>query len=243
MYSRAGKGRNECRWVMFLADELPGVSHARNVGARHATGEFIAYCDADDLVREDWLHHLVAAARHAELVSGSLDTSMINSPKEHARRPFLPTAGLFETRFLPFAPGCNFGVWVDVMEAVGGFDTSMVHGGEDVDFSWRTYIGGWKMAHAELAVVDYRMRSTLSSFFSQLRRYAIGNVDLYVGFRDYGFRRSSALSTLGFVWLVLASNPLVPRRFSAVSRGEWVGYSAILVGHLQGSIRHRTLFV
>lgn len=238
---RPGYGRVHVGYV--LADEVPGVSHARNVGARHATGEFLVFCDADDVVREDWLHHMVVAARHADLVSGSLDTSVINAPAEHARRPFLPTVGLFETRFLPFAPGCNFGVWADVIEAVGGFDTSMVFGGEDVDFSWRTYIGGWKMAHAELAVVDYRMRSTLSSFFTQLRRYAVGNVELYVGFRDYGFRRSSALSVLRFLFLILVSNPLLPRRISGRTRGEWVGYVAILIGHLQGSIRYRTFFL
>ncbi|MEK8072419.1 glycosyltransferase family A protein [Rhodococcoides navarretei] len=83
---RQGQGRVPVGYV--LADELPGASHARNVGARHATGEFIAYCDADDVVREHWLHHLVMAAGYADLVSGSLDTSMINSPKDHMRRPF-----------------------------------------------------------------------------------------------------------------------------------------------------------
>lgn len=228
---------------LVRADDIRGVSHARNVGASNAGGEFLVFCDADDVVRRDWLHHMVQAARHADLVSGSLDTSQINSAKKHARRPFLPSEGLFETRFLPFAPGSNFGVWADIMDAVGGFDTAMHFGGEDVDFSWRVYIAGWTMGHAERAVVDYRMRGPLSAFFSQLRRYAIGNVELYLGFRAYGFRRASALSTLRFLVLVVVANPLVPRRFTGVDRGAWVGYVAILIGHIQGSIRYRTLFI
>ncbi len=237
------KAGDRVRVNYVLADDIQGASHARNMGVRNATGEFLAFCDADDVVRKDWLHYLVLSAQHADLVSGSLDTSVINEPVQHSWRSFVPSEGLFETRFLPFAPGSNFGVWADVVDALGGFDTSMRFGGEDVDFSWRVCIGGWRLSHAALAVVDYRMRPTLAAFFSQVRRYAIGNVELYVGFRDYGFRRSSVRSTARFLLLIAASNPLVPQRLSGTTHGEWVGYVAILVGHLQGSIRYRTLFL
>ena len=37
------------------ASDRPGASHARNVGARHATAPALAFCDADDEVGVDWL--------------------------------------------------------------------------------------------------------------------------------------------------------------------------------------------
>lgn len=65
------------RWVS--ASRKQGVSHARNVGVDKATGDFIAFCDADDRVHPDWLSAMVGAAENADLVSGALETASINS--------------------------------------------------------------------------------------------------------------------------------------------------------------------
>lgn len=45
-----------CEWelVEVFDDEHNGVSWARNEGLRRATGEYIAWIDADDVVTEDW---------------------------------------------------------------------------------------------------------------------------------------------------------------------------------------------
>src|SRR5688500_9296124 len=37
------------------ASARPGASHARNAGAAAATGEVLAFCDADDVVDPGWL--------------------------------------------------------------------------------------------------------------------------------------------------------------------------------------------
>lgn len=225
------------------ADGVPGVSAARNVGVTRARGEFLAFCDADDVVRRDWLHCLVEAAACADLISGSRDTSVINSAVQHARRPIRPSAELCTSRFLPYAPGSNLGVWAAVVQAVGGFDETLLFGGEDMDFSWRVQLAGFTLVQAEHAVVDYRARPTAASFWSQVKKYAIGNVPLYIAYRDYGLYRRSWASFLLFLLNMVVRNPLLPQRITGVPRGVWLGWSAIVAGHLIGSVRYRTLFI
>ena len=41
--------------------EEKGVSRARNIGIKEATGAFIAFCDSDDYVPTDALEHMVNA--------------------------------------------------------------------------------------------------------------------------------------------------------------------------------------
>lgn len=220
-----------------------GVSHARNAGAAHSSGEFLAFCDADDVVRSAWLRELVATASTADLVSGSLDTSVVNSVATYRRRPLSPSLHGFETDFLPYAPGCNFGVWSSVFRAVRGFDETMTDGGEDLDFSWRVQLAGYRMAHAGAAIVDYRLRPTVREFWSQVRRYAVGDVLLYSAYREYGFTGLSTTDFAQHVLRLLITNPAVPQTLSRSPRGQWIGAAAVVVGHLQGSIRYRTLFL
>jgi GT2 family glycosyltransferase len=44
--------------VHYLRSDRPGVAHARNMAARAATGEIIAFVDDDACVAPDWLEHL-----------------------------------------------------------------------------------------------------------------------------------------------------------------------------------------
>ena len=39
-----------------------GLNHARNVGAATAHGDFLAFCDADDVASAGWLDALASAA-------------------------------------------------------------------------------------------------------------------------------------------------------------------------------------
>ena len=239
--ARLGADEQAVRYVD--ASGSAGVSHARNVGAAHSSGELLAFCDADAVVRSAWLRELVETASTADLVSGSLDTSVINSEAAYSRRPLRPSLHGFETDFLPYAPGCNFGVWAEVFRAVHGFDEAMTDGGEDIDFSWRVQLAGYRMAHAGAAIVDYRLRCTVLQFWSQVRRYAVGDVQLYSAYRQYGFTGVSVTVFAGHVMRLLVTNPAVPQALSRSPRGQWVGAAAVVAGHLQGSIRYRTLFL
>lgn len=57
-----------------------GGNYARNLGIREASEEYIALCDADDVVAADWLASLVDGLASSCSVGGRLDYGRLNSP-------------------------------------------------------------------------------------------------------------------------------------------------------------------
>src|SRR6266516_649107 len=53
---------------LVRAERARSASHARNAGAAEARGDFLAFCDADDVAHCEWLTELAAAARQGDLV-------------------------------------------------------------------------------------------------------------------------------------------------------------------------------
>ena len=107
--------------VVYALDRT-GCSHARNVGARAARGDFLAICDADDVVEPRWLEAMVEAGRRCDIVGGRLDQISLNSPLARSWRPSLPEDHLqVAFGFLPYAVGGNCGIRVEVLRALGGW--------------------------------------------------------------------------------------------------------------------------
>src|SRR5262245_12364486 len=101
------------------ASDRAGSSHARNVGAAAANGEFFAFCDADDVADEDWLRSLVCAARDHDLVGGVQDAHLLNDQSTRGSRGQRERPAVVRPMgFLPFAPTSNLGIWADVYATV-----------------------------------------------------------------------------------------------------------------------------
>ena len=47
--------------VVVQAADRRGAAYARNQGVLRSSAPVLAFCDADDIVRPDWLRHLVSA--------------------------------------------------------------------------------------------------------------------------------------------------------------------------------------
>lgn len=60
------------------ASARAGLAYARNVGARAAAGEFLAFCDGDDAVRPQWLRALVETCPDMRMVGGALALDRYN---------------------------------------------------------------------------------------------------------------------------------------------------------------------
>ena len=148
--------------------ERTGPSAGRNTARAAASGSFLAFCDADDAVRPDWIRQLVAAAQHHDAVAGVVDGERLNDPVVRTWKPPWPRDRLVVAHgMLPSMIGASCGMWADVFDRAGGFDETIVKGHEDIEFAWRIQLAGFSLSHAPDAVVDYRYRPTIRSLMVQ----------------------------------------------------------------------------
>lgn len=221
-----------------------GPSFARNLAAEVARGEWLAFCDADDITAPDWLSRLFAARCSGDLISGVYEVERLNTPAVIAAR-----AGVDYWKdllrgpadFLPFAPSGNFMMRRDVYLEMGGFDETVPGpGGEDVDLSWRVQLSGRTLVLAPGAVVHYRFRGTPRSVYRQVRGYKLAEAELYVRYRDMGMRRQSVGKAASRIWWLVSRLPYLA--LAGHRRLTWSAVAGEVVGRVRGSIDRRVLY-
>lgn len=146
--------------ICLIEAEGKGPSDARNQGALHcATGEIIAFCDADDLWDKDKLADLRdtfldPAVDGAFGVVGFFTTK----PGDAVTRSTTPAAPLSVRMLIGENPVCtmsNMSVRRRVFEASGGFDASMVHN-EDLEWLIRLVGQGARVVGRDVFHTWYR---------------------------------------------------------------------------------------
>jgi glycosyltransferase involved in cell wall biosynthesis len=220
------------------ASSRRGINHARNVGVLAARGEFVLFCDADDVTAPTWLEAMAVATRSCDAVGGALDKELLNRPGSVPPRP---TDRLWQSGFLPSATGANCGVRARVLHELGGFDESYQFGGEDIEFFWRLQLAGHRVCFVEDAVVHIRERAALRALARRFFRHGQADAQLYRGFRPRGMPRSPIRQAVkAWVQLLL----LAPWYWANRGRRRhWVSSVARRVGRVAGSARFRTLYL
>ena len=155
-----------------------GAAYARNAGVAAASGEFFAFCDADDVVAPDWASRLYDCARAtgAEFIAGHIDHDALY-PYSVRRWPAAihPVRRAGDRGGMPFAEGCNLLVSRHAFGAVDGFDESLAFAAEDIELSRRLQEAGFQLTSCPGAIVFYRDRTTLSACIRQAYRYGRGS--------------------------------------------------------------------
>jgi glycosyltransferase involved in cell wall biosynthesis len=216
-----------------------GLNHARNAGVAAARGEFLAFCDADDVAAPGWLEAMAAAAPHADVVGGRNEWEALNDPVAIAWRPSGPMTRLMKDHgFLPYAPGGNLGVWRGVAEEIE-WDEAFSFGGSDQVFAWRVQLAGYRLAYAPDALMQLRFRDSLIELARQFYGYGLSGPYVHRAFRDAGMPPADNRAALQQWRRLLAG---VPDLWSSRERrGHWLRRLAFRSGRLVGSIRARTL--
>ncbi|GAA1059051.1 glycosyltransferase [Agromyces bracchium] len=241
--SRAEQWRDRLPGLRVVdASSVPGASHARNVAAEIASGDYLLFLDADDVAEPGWLAAMAAAAAEHSFIAGvstpvheTASDSQSGMGRTTRWSAILPSKG-----FLDAAATNNLGVSANVWHEVGGFRESML-AGMDTAFCWDVQLLGHPLVRVDRAHVSYRMRTSLRELWSQQYRWGIGSVQLYVLFREHGVPRSS---TFGGIVRVLGLVAMAPFSIWSVDgRRDWVGRAARRAGRIAGSIRFRVFML
>lgn len=152
-----------------------GLSVARNTGIAAATGEIVAFTDADCRADEDWLHYLVGALLDGPFVGigghnlPPPDDSLVAAAVMVS--PGGPAHVMLTDREAEHIPGCNMVFYKWVLEEIGGFDPVFRKAGDDVDVCWRIQERGHKIGFSPAGFVWHHRRSTVPAYLRQQGGY------------------------------------------------------------------------
>lgn len=185
--------------VRYVLEARPGLSVARNSGARAARGALIAFTDDDVVVDVDWVAGLsrgFSRAAQVGCVTGLVPSAELDTVAQH----FFDRKVQWSSTCVPrlfdldghrgagvlypysagiFGTGANFAVSRAAFEALGGFDEALgagalTRGGEDLDWFVRTLHHGFALAYEPGAIVWHRHRRDLDDLRDQLYGYGTG---------------------------------------------------------------------
>lgn len=211
------------------------ASYARNVGAKNAIGEFLIFCDADDIVASTWVEAMyVALSQHnVHFVASCFDYQRLNGTfgvQSHHLQGLNP-------KFLPHAGGCGLGIRASVHEAIGGFDEN-IRFLEDMEYCFRVQIAGYPLFYADQALIYIRERQDALLGFQQARQWGEYFPVICEKYESHGLRKLS-------LWMVPKNYLLVGfRSIRSLLKGDIksclrpIGWS---IGYLVGCIRHRSM--
>ena len=147
--------------LRVLREERRGPAAARNRGLRDASGEVVAFTDADCTVDAQWLRKLVAplADPAVGVVGGRIlsrrPCNRIEAfgerihDHDRAMHMFSP----------PYAITMNWASRRAVLEEVGRFNETLLRS-SDVDCSYRLVAAGYRLVYAPAAVIYHRNERT-----------------------------------------------------------------------------------
>ena len=216
------------------ASKQRGQTYARNMGVAAAKASRIILLDQDDMISDGYLAAMSRALDSNALVAARIDVLQLNPGWVSQAREIVQTSQL-PTEPVAWGYGCTLGVHKEVFDSVGGFDTSLIGGGEDVDLCWRLSTRGIRIEFVPEAVLHYRIPDTLRALFRQGRRYGFAGVSVY---RVPG-RVPPQFSSLGWARGTLGAARLAAFGTGRGDRGRGVFLLGRRLGQAQGEITAR----
>ena len=148
-----------------------GLGAARNSGLAAATGEIVAYTDADCRVDPDWLSYLVQPLLTSDL-AGVGGPNLVPADDSWvaqcvARAPGGPTHVMLDDRVAEHVPGCNMAFRREALLSIDGFNPVYLRAGDDVDICWRLQARNLRIGFAPSALVWHHRRASVKAYWHQ----------------------------------------------------------------------------
>lgn len=221
------------------SSERPGAGFARNAGAKEAKGNYLAFCDADDVVGAGWIAAICDGLKKNEFVASRFDFERLNSGWKRNEDKGPQEKGLQKLWYSPYmehSGGSGIAIRRSLHEKVGGFNEEMLRL-MDTDYCIKVQLNGSKLYFIADAVVHVRRRDSVHGVFKQTRLWGKYNVLLHKKYRTSkeGFLRQ----WVSFIrsWMRLVSG--MPNLIKSQDRTKWIRALGYHVGVLQGVSQHR----
>jgi GT2 family glycosyltransferase len=147
--------------VLWLEGPRRGPAANRNHGARHASGDWLAFVDDDCIPDSAWLSEIARMLPCAEVIEGkTVCIGKTSHPLEEVVENL--TGGRLWS--------CNFAIRRNLFEKLGGFDEDFLEaGGEDMEFAWRIRQMKMRIVYVPSAIVCHPARRlTLSKWIKRV---------------------------------------------------------------------------
>lgn len=186
--------------IVLLKEERKGAPFARNTGLEHATGDYIQFLDADDLLFPGKIAHQINLAKinsFPDLIAGSLETLKVNGTIE---KTILKEQNVWYSLML----GAQLGITSSnlfkkqALLEVGKWDTTL-KSSQEYDLMFRVIKNGGRVIYDQAVNTQIRQSVTGISFSSR-QQNAIRRMDLRIKilehlkqtdlWKDSGFRQN-----------------------------------------------------
>ena len=214
--------------AVILHESKRGPAAARNCGLRRATGDIVAFTDADCVVDRDWLSRIIARLNDPAvgIVGGTIRAIQpCNAVEEFGERIHDHQMAI-EYYSPPYAITMNWASRRSVLEEVGPFDEELLRC-EDCDLAYRVVKAGYRIVHEPAAVVYHRNEQTLAGLIAEGYAHGYHSISLLKKHEE-------------FVRTFAAASPATPRPSSADYALYWRVFNlGKATGKAVGSLRSR----
>ncbi len=173
-----------------------GPAVGRNVGARHAKGEYLAFLDNDTEVDKNWLIEFLKVLEKDKTIGAAqakllcMDTNFYDCAGDYLgplgflieRSRGQEDIGQFDyvTDILSAKSAASI-IRRDLFERIGGFDGDFYMYLEETDLSWRVWLAGFRVVFVPSAVVYHAFNTPKKDFKKYYPKYIVR----YYGCRNY----------------------------------------------------------
>jgi glycosyltransferase involved in cell wall biosynthesis len=170
--------------VTLAVDSYGTIGHQRNTGAQVASGEYIAFIDADCVADRQWLQTLLAAIRNTDERTLGVGGPNLVSPRDpsfskvvgFAQETIFGSGGSFQSTnhqaYLDKArsiANCNAIYKKQAVREIRYDDDIGI--GEDADFNYRLIEAGYKLLYTSGALVWHHRAKTYQNFVKKCFLY------------------------------------------------------------------------
>lgn len=177
------KRRNNIKIFHFPNNK--GPAYARNYGVKHSSGSYILFIDMDCEIKKNALKMIVQKFERNHSIGAIVMKLFVKDGKE------IDNAGCFMSIFgYPYEVGtgenknrfnkeqfvfaaktAGLAVRRTVFNTIGGFDEDYMIHGEDIDLTWRIWLGGYKVVYLPTAQGHHYQRGSFGKNTSHLIFY------------------------------------------------------------------------